>query len=140
MKRKYIFISLLILVLISVQFVSANDHADIEMIGDNGDNEQLGLAEDNDLSVDPTTETKSYTDLKTEIDDALDNDRDEITLEFNYQYNQGNSDPKTGINITKNLVINGNGATIDGASASSLFNISEGVLKIRRLMIGQTQK
>ena len=94
-----------------MQFVCANDTTD---------NITLASAEDSVLSA--PSETKSYTDLKAVIDAA--SDGDEIILDFNYKYIE--NDPKSGINITKNLIINGNGAVIDGASASSLFNISGG--------------
>jgi len=104
---------LCIIALFSMQFVSASDNTDINV---------LASAEDNGILLAPS-ETKTYTDLKNLIDSA--SDGDEINLEYNYKYS-GN-DPKSGINITKNLIINGNGAVIDGASASSLFNISEGV-------------
>ena len=90
----------------SVQCVSAIDDADINIMEDN---------EDNGLLQAPS-ETQTYTDLKNVIDSDT---TGEITLDYNYQFNEQNNDPRTGINITKNLVINGNGATIDGASASS---------------------
>lgn len=110
--KKYIIMILCIIALFSMQFVSASDNTDINV---------LASAEDSVLSAPSGTQT--YTDLKAVIDAA--SDGDEINLTYNYKYNDGN--PKTGINITKNLIINGNGAVIDGASASSLFNISEGV-------------
>ncbi|WP_296886921.1 right-handed parallel beta-helix repeat-containing protein [uncultured Methanobrevibacter sp.] len=102
-----------------MQFVSANDNTD--------DIKVLGASEDGNVLQAPT-ETKSYTDLNNTINGNSDN---EISLEYNYKFSSGDwqhpSDPKTGINITRNLVINGNGAVIDGGDASSLFNISEGV-------------
>ena len=115
-KKRYLILILCIITILSIQFVSANDNTD--------DINVLGASEDGNVLQAPT-ETKSYTDLKNVIDQA----GDEISLEYNYKFNNeyGSTDPKTGINITRNLVINGNGAVIDGASASSLFNISEGV-------------
>uniref|UniRef100_UPI00388D2012 hypothetical protein n=1 Tax=Methanobrevibacter sp. TaxID=66852 RepID=UPI00388D2012 len=112
-KKRYMILVLCIITLLSIQFVSANDNAD--------DITVLGASEDMDILQAPT-ETKSYTDLNNTINGNLDN---EISLEYNYNYQNG--DPRTGINITRNLVINGNGAVIDGASLSSLFNISSGV-------------
>ena len=110
--KKYFIMILCIIALFSMQFVCASD---------NTDNITLASAEDSVLSA--PSETKTYTDLNQTISEAADGA--EINLEYNYKY--GGNDPKTGINITKNLIINGNGAVIDGASASSLFNISEGV-------------
>ncbi len=94
-----------------MQFVSASDNTDIDVLAD---------ANDDGILLAPT-ETQSFSNLKDVIDSA----GDEITLEYNYKYNEGN--PQTGINITKNLIINGNGAIIDGSNAAALFNISEGV-------------
>ena len=116
--KKIIIISLLFVILMSVQCVSAIDDADINIMGDNEDNGVLQAP----------SETQTYTDLKTVIDNA----GDEITLDYNYQFNNayGSTDPRTGINITKDLVINGNGATITGGGAQNpcaLFNISSGV-------------
>ena len=123
-KKRYMILILCIITLLSIQFVSANDNADDITI--------LGASEDMDILQAPTVD-KSYTDLKNLIDQA--GDGDEINLEYaNYKYNNGN-DPKTGINITKNLTIIGNGAVIDGASASSLFNISGVTVTLKNLTI-----
>ena len=114
-KKRYLILILCIITILSIQFVSANDNTDNMTV--------LGVSGEESILQAPS-ETQSYTDLNTIINQA--GEGDEINLTYNYEYRNGN-DPKTGINITKNLVINGNGATIDGKSASSLFNISEGV-------------
>ena len=113
--KKYFIMILCIIALFSMQFVCAND---------NTDNITLASAEDNGILLAPS-ETKTYTDLKAVIDAA--SDGDEINLGYNYRYNDG--DPKSGINITKNLIINGNGATISSDSQNhvALFNIGNGV-------------
>ena len=125
-KKRYLILILCIIAILSMQFVSANDNTD--------DINVLGASEDGNVLQAPS-ETQSYTDLNTIINQA--GEGDEINLTYNYEYRYGN-DPKTGINITKNIVINGNGATIDGKSASSLFNISEGVtVTLKNLTITQ---
>lgn len=111
--KKYFIMILCIIALFSMQFVCASDNTENVTV--------LASAEDSVLSA--PSETKTYTDLNQTISEAADGA--EINLEYNYKY--GGNDPKTGINITKNLIINGNGAVIDGDSQSSLFNISEGV-------------
>ena len=98
-----------------MQFVCAND---------NTDNITLASAEDSVLSA--PSGTQNFAALKDVIDAA----GDEITLQYNYKWDGSNPDIKTGINITRNLIINGNGAVIDGGSTDncvSLFNISSGV-------------
>ena len=105
----------------SLQAVSAYNDTDVDVLGD---------SEDNQILLAPS-ETKTFTDLNKIISEA--EDGDEISLEYNYKWDGSdwqNPDPKTGINITKNLIINGNGAVIDGVSTNngvSLFNISNGV-------------
>ena len=115
MNKKFILISLLIIIVMSLQAVSAYNDTDVDVLGD---------SEDNQILLAPS-ETKTYTDLNDVINNAITEGKDEITLDYNYKYS--GSDPKTGINITRDLTINGNGAVIDGDSQSSLFNISEGV-------------
>ena len=68
--KKIIIISLLILILMSVQCVSASDNTDINLIGDNGDYGVLKAP----------TETQTYTDLKNLIDN---DNTGEITLLYN---------------------------------------------------------
>ena len=114
-KKRYLILILCIITILSIQFVSANDNTDNMTV--------LGVSGEESILQAPS-ETQSYTDLNTIINQA--GEGDEINLTYNYEYRNGN-DPKTGINITKNLVINGNGATINGNDVSSLFNISEGV-------------
>ena len=114
-KKRYLILIFCIISILSMQFVSANDNTD--------DINVLGVSGEESILQAPS-ETQSYTDLNTVINQA--GEGDEINLTYNYEYRNGN-DPKTGINITKNLVINGNGATINGNDVSSLFNISEGV-------------
>lgn len=120
MQKRYLILILCIITLMSIQFVSANDNTDNLTVFDS--------AEDEDVLQAPT-ETKKFTDLKNLIDSDTSG---EINLEYNYKWDGSdwqNPEPKTGINITKDLVINGNGTTIEGSTenAVSLFNIAEGV-------------
>ena len=122
--KKYFIMILCIIALFSMQFVCAND---------NTDNITLASAEDSVLSA--PSGTGSFTDLKNFID----GEGNEITLESNYIYQNGDS--KTGINITKNLIINGNGAVIDGQNAAAVFNISSGTtVTLKNLTITQAAK
>ncbi|WP_406532778.1 hypothetical protein, partial [Methanobrevibacter sp.] len=119
--RKFIIMSLLILILMSVQCVSASDDMGIDTLGNDDENMILTAPEGE----------SNYAALKNLIDGA--SVGDVINLNTNYKYaGVGSNDPRTGINITMNLTINGNGAYIDGGfqngqGGSSLFNISKGV-------------
>ena len=123
MNKKFILISLLIIIVMSLQAVSAYNDTDVDVLGD---------SEDNQILLAPS-ETKTYTDLNDVINNAITEGKDEITLDYNYKYS--GSDPKTGINITRDLTINGNGAVIDGNSRSSSINISEEVTYILNNLI-----
>ena len=111
-KKRYLILIFCIITILSIQFVSANDNTDNITV--------LGASEDGNVLQAPS-ETQSLSDLKNLIDQP----GNEISLEYNYEYRDGN--PRTGINITKNLVINGNGAIIDGKNSAGIFNISSGV-------------
>ena len=51
-----------------------------------------------------------------------------VTLDNDYKYSSGDEAYKNGINITKNLVLNGNGnIVIDGDKQARIFNIEEGI-------------
>jgi len=131
MNKKFILISLLIIIVLSLQAVSAYNDTDVDVLGD---------SEDNQILLAPS-ETKNFANLNDVINTAISEGKDEITLKYNYKWdgsNWQNPDLKTGINITKNLVINGNGATISGDSnnPATLFNISSGVtLTLKNLTI-----
>ncbi len=70
--KKYIILIICIIALFSMQFVSASDNTDMDVLAD---------ANDDGILLAPT-ETKHYADLKDLIDSA--NDGDEISLEYNY--------------------------------------------------------
>ena len=76
MNKKFILISLLIIIVMSLQAVSAYNDTDVDVLGD---------SEDNQILLAPS-ETQSYTDLKNVIDNAITEGKDEITLDYNYKY------------------------------------------------------
>ena len=147
-----ILICILLFSLSIINSVSALDDqlvSDVEL----GDSQEIGLADnsgsdlysnemdvnfkesdvnelnDENLDIDSTNQnidknalsdsnTKSLSDLSVLINGS----GNQVNLSEDFKYKSG--DNKSGILINKDLVINGNGYTIDGANSSRIFNIS----------------
>ena len=69
-----------------------------------------------------TQEPKSFTNLNDTINGNSD---DYISLDSDYNYTDDDSDFQHGINITRDVTINGNGHTIDGNNAARIFQVQE---------------
>ena len=69
-----------------------------------------------------TQEPKSFTNLNDTINGNSD---DYISLDSDYIYTDDDSDFQHGINITRDVTINGNGHTIDGNNAARIFQVQE---------------
>ena len=81
-----------------------------------------------------TIEKKTFTDLQDKIDNLIDS---QLDLDANYTFDP-NTDKTTGIIITKPLIINGHGYTIDGLNQSKIFEIynSKVIIKFTFLFNG----
>ena len=131
-KNEMIVLCLMFFILISITAVSAeNNNTDIITTNDNAEDNVLSVNEENILNE---PDSGSFADLNTKINSGAST---EIILENDYNYtaayNSGN-----GVTITRsNIVIDGNGHTIDGNGQSRAFAISvEGVtLKNIKFMI-----
>ena len=122
--KKYFMLSIVLLSLLTLSVVSASDNT-TDVIGleestyviSIGETQVLGQIEDNNLME---TDGGTFTDLQTKIDNA--NASSTITLENNYTYDDGFN--KDGILISKEIIIEGNGYTIDGKEVSRIFNVT----------------
>ena len=121
-KNKLLFISLVLLVCLTLSVASASDVDDTSNLTVDNDDDVILKSDDADLDIlsDPTG---SFNDLNTTINDA--SEGSEITLRGDYEFN-----PETdynyidGIVINKTLTINGNGYTIDAGGSARIFNIA----------------
>lgn len=142
--KGYLYILLIFLVLISASAVSAADEQtsdiisaddDNELILDeiimddvstsDNDNEDIILDENNDdeiLESGDETPTGTFAQLNQAIND---NNDATITLNSNYKYSEGDESFIHGINISRELTINGNGYTLDGSHIASIFYVDD---------------
>lgn len=77
-------------------------------------------------------EIGNFTELNDEIGKVSDNGN--LTLKKDYRYNSGDSDFKEGIGIIRdNIVIDGDGHTIDGAGQARIFNITSNNVTLKNI-------
>ncbi|MBE6500734.1 MAG: hypothetical protein E7Z80_09410, partial [Methanobrevibacter thaueri] len=102
--------------------VSIDDVDMVDSVNSNQvDENNLGSAEGQDKVS--AGEYGTFTELQSLI-----NNNDVVNLTKDYMWDLSfNSGDKSGIKINKNVVINGNGHTIDGASSARIFNIAGNV-------------
>ena len=130
--KKLILLSCLLLALLTIGAVSAQDDATVG-INDNGD----VLEVDNDLSSSNDVLKESwgtFTDLNNLINSG---ENETIYLDSDYRYDDyEDSDLIEGIVISRNMTtINGNGHTIDGYNAARIFTVdSEIIVEFRDII------
>ena len=151
---KFLFLAIIFLVsLVCISAVSAADEAVSDVIADTndetvlqesiddadlGDSENDELGESDEIALDDADETTLKDDSSpgtfADLDEAINgNDNTEITLDSNYLY-EGGDKFLDGINITRDLTIDGNGHIIDGNNQSSIFTISGTNVTINNLI------
>ena len=128
------FIAILLISLLSISAVSAADDAAIDEnvleesisdadLGDIQDDE-LGQGDGNALSDGDIPTPPSATPSFYLLSDKIVNGGDEVNLTEDYVYQpMTESHFQKGINITRNLTINGNGHSIDGKNQARIFYV-----------------
>ncbi|WP_407375513.1 C1 family peptidase [Methanobrevibacter sp.] len=129
MKFKYVFIASLILAILMVGAVSADDTVSQDIVSDDEDNTLETVDEE---IYTETESTGTFTDLNNEIG----NSTGELNIKCNYKFNNETDNPNLGIGIGKNnLVINGNGHTIDADNQSRIFFVRATNVTIKNLTL-----
>ena len=142
---KFLFLAIIFLVsLVCISAVSAADEAVSDVIADTndetvlqesiddadlGDSENDELGESDEIALDDADETTLKDDSSpgtfADLDEAINgNDNTEITLDSNYLY-EGGDKFLDGINITRDLTIDGNGHIIDGNHGARIFHVMD---------------
>ena len=117
-KSKLIFVALILFVLISLNFVGAADNNTMN-------NAPL---ENNQI----TGNIGNFTDLDGEISEMPVGGN--LTLTKDYAYSSNDSDYKQGVLIAKdNIVIDGDGHTINGANQARIFNITANNVTLKNI-------
>ena len=117
---------MLILLLITISAVSASDDVD-QNITQTSDINNIEINNGDVLSA---SNARTFTDLQTQIGRTAEGST--LTLEDDYAYTEG-TDRTLGIVIyatTKNIVIDGNGHTLDGKNAARILSVNEGANNI----------
>ncbi|MBE6513162.1 MAG: hypothetical protein E7Z75_08495, partial [Methanobrevibacter olleyae] len=148
--KRYLYITLIFIVLVSLSAVSAaDDNANGIISVDDNDELILDEAIDDDVSsannnydeeliletpaddlvgsendATPLKEgaTGSFSDLNKLINEDY-SSNDTITLNSNYKYSEGDESFIHGIKISRELTIDGNGYTLDGSHIASIFYV-----------------
>ena len=122
MKHKKAFAIMSILIfLFCITSVSANDVNDTVTTSD--ENSEVIEESDGDILTSTDEDDGTFTSLQKKIDKA--NKSSTITLDRDYTYDEGF--PTTGIIIAKDLTINGNGHTLNGAGKSRILLVMFGL-------------
>jgi len=119
LKKKYLILILAILLVLSINVVSAADNTTKEVIS---------LSEENTLG-DPVS-IGTFGDLQKDINSST---TGQIRLNKSYTYDSSESEYLTGININKTIEIDGNGYTIDGNHTARIFNITAGGVVLKNI-------
>ena len=121
--KKLMFISILILLLISISAVSASDDLNQNITETN----DIDISNDNILSA---STPRTFTDLQGQI--MKTSAGSTLTLYDDYAYTEG-TDRTIGIAIystTKDIIIDGNGHTLDGKNTARILYVNEGATNI----------
>ena len=117
--KKIMIIAMLLVMALGLTAVSAADNATEDVaIADDSIADELAITEDEMLTATPTI---------SDLNNAINNNSDsEITLHSDYTYSGSDSGLKYGIEITRDLTIDGNGYTLDGGGHMRMFHVKSG--------------
>ena len=116
-KRKIIFITLFLFILLSISSVSAQEN-DTSVMGNEIDSKDI-------VGDVPGT--------FTELNALIQNSNGTVDLDRNYKYTSNDSSLNSGIVINKALIINGNNFTIDSSNNARAFQVSASNVVISNL-------
>jgi predicted outer membrane repeat protein len=92
----------------------------------------VSAADSNQTALQDSPEIGNFTELNGEIGKISDNGS--LTLKKDYKYNSNDSGFKEGIKIVRdNIVIDGDGHTIDGAGQARIFNITSNNVTLKNI-------
>ncbi len=126
LNKKIIFLAILLISLLSLSAVSAADDTASDISSTIDDVTLEKTVNEEIISEEGTGETTQEPKSFTNLNDAINgNDDDSISLDSDYIYTDDDYEFQHGINITRDVTINGNGHTIDGNNAARIFQVQE---------------
>ena len=83
---------------------------------------------------DPSTESSLSIESFSKLNEDINNGEDEVNLSYSYRYSaDSDSAFEKGVNITRDVIINGNGCFIDGNQSARIFNILSGTVILKNI-------
>ena len=126
LSKKIIFLAILLISLLSLSAVSAADDTASDISSTIDDVTLEKTVNEEIISEEGTGETTQEPKSFTNLNDTINGNSDDyISLDSDYNYTDDDSDFQHGINITRDVTINGNGHTIDGNNAARIFQVQE---------------
>ena len=126
LNKKIIFLAILLISLLSLSAVSAADDTASDISSTIDDVTLEKTVNEEIISEEGTGETTQEPKSFTNLNDTINGNSDDyISLDSDYIYTDDDSDFQHGINITRDVTINGNGHTIDGNNAARIFQVQE---------------
>ena len=126
LSKKIIFLAILLISLLSLSAVSAADDTASDISSTIDDVTLEKTVNEEIISEEGTGETTQEPKSFTNLNDAINGNSDDyISLDSDYIYTDDDYEFQHGINITRDVTINGNGHTIDGNNAARIFQVQE---------------
>ena len=126
LSKKIIFLAILLISLLSLSAVSAADDTASDISSTIDDVTLEKTVNEEIISEEGTGETTQEPKSFTNLNDTINGNSDDyISLDSDYIYTDDDSDFQHGINITRDVTINGNGHTIDGNNVARIFQVQE---------------
>ena len=122
LNKKIIFLAILLISLLSLSAVSAADDTASDISSTIDDVTLEKTVNEEIISEEGTGETTQEPKSFTNLNDTINGNSDDyISLDSDYIYTDDDYEFQHGINITRDVTINGNGHTIDGNNAARIF-------------------
>ena len=126
LSKKIIFLAILLISLLSLSAVSAADDTASDISSTIDDVTLEKTVNEEIISEEGTGETTQEPKSFTNLNDTINGNSDDyISLDSDYNYTDDDSNFQHGINITRDVTINGNGHTIDGNNVARIFQVQE---------------
>lgn len=133
MKSKLKILLVFVVLIWSIGMVSAAESVSTDTDVNNGNEYLANQVTDVDI-VSEGGSPGTFTELNDVIEKAKEEHQTTVTLTKNYTYQSGDSEFKTGIPIN-DIIINGNGHTIDGSNLARIFSQSSGSVTLNNVKL-----
>ena len=130
--KKLLLLAVFLMSMVAISAASAAENTTDEISEVSKDTDNLEIVQEDELGTHPDD---SFWALQTRIDEARPNST--LTLDKDYKFYSGNfwEKDESGIGIHKNLIIDGNGHTVDADGRHSVFTVDGGNVTLKNIHI-----